>query len=222
MDWAVSPSRLPTPKLGRRFRDLQGYGVTENAIFVLDTISALTIAINHYLDGEPAGLSLGALSKIRTSVQHRLLSLPTADEINDLSPTQSIELNIYETCRLTAVIYGVAIIFPIPNSYNALQELVQRLKTSIEVCKVDRLAITLPDFLLWILVLGGIAALEKPQRPWYVAQLAKLAKKTDIYDWERIVEKLSHFLWLESACGPGGQRLWSETIERLYILDSCE
>jgi hypothetical protein len=220
MSWAVSPPRLPIPKLGRKFRDLQDYGIDDYTIFVFDAITALTIAIDHYLDGKPAGLSLGALSKIRTAIQDKLLSLPTADELNTWSPKKSIEPSIYEACRLTVLIYGVAIVFPIPNSYNALQTLVQRLKVSIESLKIGQLADALPDFFLWILVLGGIAAFEKEERSWYVTQLAKLAKKMDIYDWEIIEHKMELFLWMGSACEPGGQRLWSETTEKLYTLDS--
>ena len=183
---------------------------------------AQTIAVNHYLDGEPASLSVGALSYARTAIQHRLLSLPTAEEINLSFRTKSIRLNIYEACRLTALIYGVAIIFPIPNSYKVLQNLVRSLKASIEVCGMNQLAITLPDFLLWILVLGGIAAFEKPERNWFASHVARLVKERKIDNLERIEEELTSFLWLDSACGPGGRQLWSDMMERLNTLDSHE
>ena len=64
MSWATSPPRLPILKLGHGFQILQDYCMTETAMFVFGAIAALTIAMEHYLEGEPAGLSLGALSKI--------------------------------------------------------------------------------------------------------------------------------------------------------------
>jgi hypothetical protein len=92
----------------------------------------------------------------------------------------------------------------------------------MEVCDFDQLGTILPDFFLWILVLGGIAALGKPERNWYVTRLARVVKKRHLYGWDEVEEELLAFLWLDSACGPGGLRLWSEVMETLYILESLE
>ena len=51
-------------------------------MFVFGPTAALTIAMEHYLEGEPAGLSLGALSKMSTAVQYRLLSLLSSTEFD--------------------------------------------------------------------------------------------------------------------------------------------
>jgi len=215
MSWATAP-REPKLKLGRGFQTLQCYCITESALYIFDAIAALTIAIEHYLEGEPAGLSLGALSKMRTSVQHRLLSLPSRTELGGLA---LLEPDVYEACRLTAIIYGVAIVYPISNSYKVLQQLVQLLKNSLEICDIERLGVAQPDLLLWMLVLGAIAAFEKPERLWYITQLAKWAKKREVYDWTRVEEKLLLFLWMDSACGTGGGQVWIEVMQRLYTLE---
>lgn len=207
MSWAKEPPRMPILKLGRGFRDLRGYCITENAMYVFDAIAALTIAMEHYLEGEPAGLSLGALSKARTAVQYRLLSLQNSKELDGAT---LLEPDIYEACRLIVIIYGIAVVFPIPNSYKALQQLVQLLQDSITTCGVDKLGKLQPNLLLWMLMLGAIAAFEKPERLWYVTQLAGWANKWEIQNWEEIEERLLLFLWLESACGSGGRRVWTE------------
>ena len=211
MTWAISPPRLPILQVGRGFRDLQGY-ITETAILVFDAVAALTIAIEHYLEGQPVGLSLGALSKMRTAVQYRLLSLPSCTE---LEKVPLVEPHLYEACRLTALIYGVAVVYPIPNSYKALQKLVQLLQDSLKAFSVEQLGAASLDMLLWVLVIGAIAAFEKPERPWYIAQLAKRSKEWTSYDWEKVEEKMTLFLWLESACGSGGRIVWTEVTERL-------
>ena len=64
--------------------------------------------------------------------------------------------------------------------------------------------------LLWMLVLGGIAASDKPERPWFVSQLALIVRRLDITEWGSIEDTLESFLWLESACGQGGRELWDE------------
>jgi hypothetical protein len=60
-----------------------------------------------------------------------------------------------------------------------------------------------------MLVLGGIASLDKPERVWFVERLARLAAMLDV-DWCEVKEILGTFLWLESACGDGGKELWGE------------
>jgi hypothetical protein len=63
-----------------------------------------------------------------------------------------------------------------------------------------------------MLMLGGIAALDKAERPWFVSQLVRLVRILRI-DWDSVGEIMESFLWLESACGSGGRLLWSEVME---------
>lgn len=136
--------------------------------------------------------------------------LPTGDEL--ASQTGVVSLNVYECSRLTALIFAVAVTHPISNSYDLLQKYVTRLKSAIE--ESDLIAsgtdgACLSGLFLWMLVLGGIAALEKPERCWLVSHLALLADRLDIGYME--VEKiLESFLWLDSSCGPGGRELWAK------------
>ena len=37
-----------------------------------------------------------------------------------------------------------------------------------------------------------------------------MAKILKIGTWEEVAEIVESFLWLESACGPGGRILWAE------------
>jgi hypothetical protein len=100
---------------------------------VLDSMGALALAIGHYLQGRPFSLSSGEINRARVAVQHRLVSLPPEDElIIEPSSLSLSELNIYECVRLTALIFGVAVVHPMPNPHNVLVELVRRLKVAIE------------------------------------------------------------------------------------------
>lgn len=176
---------------------------------VLSIVGAVTMAIDYYLKGEPAGLTLGAIAKIRTAAQHRILSLPLSVELQDsfvFSP------HIYEACRTTALIYGIAVIFPISNACNLLQDLTQRLRASLTYFIMDDCGSGLSDVYLWMLVLGGIAASDGPERPWFAMQLGNFAMTYRMRDWSAVQEILKPFLWLESACGAGGRNLWMETM----------
>jgi hypothetical protein len=100
----------------------------------------------------------------------------------------------------------------VPNSYNVLQDLVKRLQIALAILDIGTCGSHLDGVLLWILVLGGIAALDKPERPLFASQLRARARKIKIYDWGAIEDILEPFLWLESACGQGGRMLWNEAM----------
>jgi hypothetical protein len=178
------------------------------------SLQPLGKAIDHYLHGKPGGLTLGQIVRTRTGIQKRLLLLPTAKELNigiNTNITPSSRPNLYECCRLTAMIFSIAVIFPIPSTYDVLQTLVRGLITSLEVTDIESYSVDCTRVLLWVLVLGGIAALGKPERPWFVSNLVLFAERSKL-DWDGAEAILKTFLWLESACSPGGRQLWDEVM----------
>lgn len=173
------------------------------------------MAIGYYFQGIPGSLALGTIIRTRYFVQKLVMLLPTAEEL-DLDVSSSSTPNIYECCRLTAMIFGVAIVLPVTNSYNILQTLVKRLKAAIEISRLES-ADECFDIYLWILILGGVAALDTPERPWFVSQLTLVAERSKAgLDWVEVEKRLKTFLWLESACGVGRRRLWDDVLNLQY------
>lgn len=184
---------------------------------VFDEMGTMTLAFEYYLSGEPDSLRRRDIHKIRTAVQHRLLCLPTASEIGIIPESEGGQY-VYECCRLAGLIYGVAVVYPMPNSLLVLQDLVQRLKTAIETLDIQRLGCGMNGVLLWILVLGGVAALDTPQRSWYASKVAFVSTSMAIEIWGNAVDIMETFLWVDSACGQGGRMLWHEAMEARSIL----
>ncbi len=176
---------------------------------VLDVMGSLTMAMDQYAQGTPASLSIGQISRTRMAIQHRLLLLPSSKELEIASISNP---NIYECCRLTAMIFGIALFSTIPNTYNVLQTYSTHLKIAIEESGLQTSDVQDPSLsgvFLWVLMLGGIAALDKPVRAWFESQLALLIKKMGI-DWNAAEEILGTFLWLDGFCGTSGRDLWAE------------
>jgi hypothetical protein len=84
------------------------------------------------------------------------------------------------------------------------------------VLDTKNFGVELGGVLLWTLVLGGIAAIDTPERHWFASQLAWIVRRLDIDDWEGVEAILGSFLWLDSACSQGGQLLWSESMSASY------
>lgn len=216
--WAISPPRPDIQTQASAFQSLGEYGITESMLQVLDSIGAFTLAVDYYLQGNPLGLKLIEIARTQAAVQQRLLLLPTAEElgISSFLSKPKPKPNIYECCRLTFLIYSVAVVFPVPNSHSVLQELVRRLTVVMGILDIRTFGVELGGVLLWMLVLGGIAALDTPERHWFTWQLAWIVRRLDRDDWEGVEDILGSFLWLDSACGQGGRLLWSEAMATSY------
>ncbi len=128
---------------------------------VFDSIGAFIPVIDCHLQGQVSSMKLGEIVREWTAIQQKLLSLSTSGEL-DIIPPSSSKSSIYECYRLTALIFSVAVVLPVPNSYNLLQDLVQRRKKAIEIINIETCESELFGVLLWTLVLGGIAALDGP------------------------------------------------------------
>lgn len=206
--WANAPTRFPPQSLGHGFRNFESYGLTKEAIHVFKAMGSTTVAIDYHIQGMPAGMTLGQISRARTAIHQRLLLLPSVSELGETR----IQISVYEACRTTALIYAIGVIYPIPNSFRPFQVLVTRLKREIESGRFEQEAY-LSDLLLWMLVLGGIAAADKPERSWYSSRLRGFVKRWKISEWEEVENKMLSFLWLDSACGQGGRALLGNVLE---------
>lgn len=206
ISWSRSHTHPTAAQLGSSFARYRGNGLHPRMVYLLESVTALTYTIDCFLHGKAMDITLQDIVDRRTAIQHGLLSLRPGSE---MEPATSPSLSVYECCRLTALIYSTAVVFPIPNSWKALQKLVKELKTAIgqtEMIYDDCNA----NLLLWMLVLGGTAAEGKQERPWYVEQLGYYARTKGIEDWEDVEDTMHEFLWLSSACRPAGMKLWAE------------
>ena len=53
-----------------------------------------------------------------------------------------------------------------------------------------------PQLLLWIVFFGFFESWNEPEHEWYLAYLAKIAKKLEIPSWDGLVNVVRSFLWI--------------------------
>jgi hypothetical protein len=193
-----------------RFTLLCKIGFTAEMLEVFQAMKAYTSIIEKYQDGstteEP---NLCRISNQRNFVQHRLLSLLP---VRNLDQGFRISHPVYEICRLTGLIFGVGVIFPLPAQTAPLPTLVRLLQAELQESSFesDWWFLNAVEVLIWVLTLGGIAATGLPNRIWFVAALSRVSASSSLSRWQDIKPVLDRILWLDCACESGGQQLWEE------------
>lgn len=179
-----------------------------------EVFQAIKIYISTLEDFEKCKQSLRKETRLclmadqRNLIQYVLLSLPSAEQISDFSPEGPL---LYDACRISGLIFSIGVIFPLPYEAGALQKLTKILK--LELQRIPRPCLQSPraqGVLIWILTIGGIAAIDALERSWFVTQLKTMVEMSSLRDWSQLKRVLRRTLWLDSACDLAGRSLLAE------------
>lgn len=156
-------------------------------------------------------LDLSKIADQRNFIQHSALCLPPGIQIAGRDP---MGLLLYDACRIAALIFCLGVVFPLPYETSPLPVLADKLKQELE--KILKIPWPLlesrreNDVLLWVVVMGGIAAAGTGKRPWFAAQIRDLARKNGVRGWSELAIIMERMLWLGSTCDHAGRELWDE------------
>lgn len=201
------PLRPFDPHRGSNLASLLAYGLTEEALGVMVEMLNVTVLVENYVDGTLLGPDILALTCRKNHAHHRLLSLPTGAELSEfLGPKTSF----YECCRLAALMFATAVLFPMPRSTGIPQRLVTEIKQGIEATSLEALFGGGVSFFIWLLMLTGVAAAGLPERPWFEGRLIDLLTLEGVSRWSEVKSILASFLWMDSACDGSAMDLWDD------------
>ena len=196
-------------QLGSGFWEVWGPSTTvevNQLCMVIQHICDFTIVVENHVEGRWMPRTFTGIIDQRNFVQHSLMSLRTRQELVDSNSV--IGEPLYECCRLAVIVYSFLIIFPLPPVEGPFEALAAQLQMDWIATDLDRPTKSRSRILLWILVMGAIAAIGLPERPWFLLQIRTLSRRMGIGDWEEIRDVLQSFLWLPSASDLDGQDLW--------------
>jgi hypothetical protein len=170
-----------------------------NSVFQYSTL------LHVYSQGLVPDLNAGYVLEIRNAIHYHIMSLPPASEISQDLPHK------YEACRLGLITYSLLILFPVPLMVDPYPNIARLLRRELDSTTLDSSPWMKDlELLLWVLIMGGIAALGTTDRWWYVQQLHWLAAMLEIRTWEHLKPTLVSILWLEAPCDFEGLILWEE------------
>jgi hypothetical protein len=181
-------------------------GLTPDIHKVILDLSDISTHIEAYCAGNLIKPDLQILLSKKNAIHHALLSLPTADEA--LIPER--DRGVYECCRLGGILYSTAVLFPLPKSTGTLPRIASMVRTAVEGFRLETCFEGGGKVLIWILLLGGIAAEGTLERVWFLRRLKPLLAMEGITSWTSLNGLVARFLWMESACADGALKVWEE------------
>ncbi|KEF54423.1 uncharacterized protein A1O9_09590 [Exophiala aquamarina CBS 119918] len=162
----------------------------------------LTTALDHFQRKENNPPVWVDIIEFRSWVQYRVLSLQPR-----LSASLDIQDYTYEACRLATLIYADLNIWPLPKSTKTRSRLAGKLHEVMTQRAGSEGAAISNDFLLWIGMMGAIAARHTKYEDYF---LDLLARDTRVLSWPSFSLIMLEFLWCDFAVAPLARPLWQQ------------
>jgi hypothetical protein len=115
------------------------------------------------------------------------------------------------TWHCTTLIFIYMVLRKTPPSSQIVEKLVRRAKFSLQILTPDELWVHFPPlFLLWVLVMAGIASARHTDRLWLLQTLKRLRHKLALDSWEAAKAILVQFAWVDHLCARPAGLVWKE------------
>lgn len=138
---------------GQGFKTKVPGGLPHEALVVFVNISRVDMVMEICRDRRMSDEDLKKVVDVRNRAQHQLLSLPSWDELSEVAREGSRRA-AYECCRLTAMLYSTAVIFPQPPHSGWHSRLIRDIKALLTPEVTGDWMEAAPSFILWILVVS--------------------------------------------------------------------
>lgn len=148
-----------------------------------------------------------AFSQKRSSIAHRLASLPYKD-----ADKMKVTDYLHDVCRLAALIYVNCML----HASNTITAILKTLKTQLvgliqeaeeKFAPVSN-AYTPPPESVWILFVGGILSLNEEEEVWFATRIVFAMRGLGLEDWEDVEEVLLKIAWADELRTPACLSLW--------------
>ena len=155
-------------------------------------------------------MEMVSFSKMRSAVEHRLLSLPKKFQTVDGKVRLDYD---YQACRTAILIFTNHVFRTFDPKVAILKILKKRLMGLIQ-CKEDTAEVTddssTAGRMLWILCLGGLLSLDHDERTWFASRIAKGSLEMRVTSWTEMQEHLMKYLWVPRLYNKECRLLWEE------------
>lgn len=144
----------------------------------------------------------------RNAIVHELLSLPTWTNLSEEERVTSSS-NLYECCRLAAILYCNASICAVPANCRGITEPMRQLTALLQACDFNAWELQNSEVPLWASFVGGLASFGTEYRGPVIQNARKFTKLHGTSSLEDVQAILHRLLWSDSACELAARAVWT-------------
>jgi hypothetical protein len=180
--------------------------------------------LHAYHEGLLREISISRIADSRNKLTHQVLSLPQARDLEfsqrtaNVSDVEYHHLEVYEACRLTAMLYTIMVVFPLPRSRHARDYLIPLIRNALDCVAPYTSTQEVRGLYFWCLVVTGVAATGYPVRDWFLRRLPRVTSYLKIESWTEAEKFLEKFAWLRCACNQAGLTFWADAERLRYVV----
>ncbi|EXJ64630.1 hypothetical protein A1O7_00967 [Cladophialophora yegresii CBS 114405] len=186
---------------------------------VIRDMADFTVVVENHASGRWIPRTSPEIIDQRNYVQHKLMSLQPEEAlvIEDIDPQ-------YESCRLACIVYSFLVVFPVPPVVGPFETLVERLKRALQVTDWTVFNGSRLRLHLWILIMGSIASIGLPDRPWFLLRVMEVLGEVGIriQNWKDLKALMKTFLWHPRTSDFDGLDVWKATQQQADIQDVAQ
>ena len=148
---------------------------------------------------------------VRNAIIHRLLSLPSWDDLPAYEQDRTNRL-LYKICCTTCLTYSNGAMLPMPphNGWNA--RVTAQIRELLEKTDMSYWHSSMQSLLLWTILISGMAAYETENRLFFEHALESYLSHRPLTYGQAILE-VKNFIWSDSVCEIGSRELWKASLQ---------
>ncbi|GAB1739656.1 hypothetical protein NU219Hw_g4602t1 [Hortaea werneckii] len=177
------------------------------ALEVYDRICLLDVLLPFCRSLRRGDAEYDILLMARSGFYHRLLSLPSWDELPESEKCVKSR-TIYELCRVTVLLYSSAVIYPMPPQSGWHLKRLECMRAVMTNYTERETPLSDDSLLVWCLCVGGVAAFRTSQRYFLQTFLKGTLQRLSLTGWSAVRKINRRFLWSDDACARGAAVLW--------------
>ena len=175
-------------------RSPHSFSVHEKTVSLLSTIREVNMLLFNLLGREWTEESIDVFFDAKCRLQRKLSSLSLEGTHQDHA---SLSIHRYECCRLAAQIYLESIFSPLSFLNPVNDDYVGELKVALQIVNHVSDWSPIPEALVWVCLVGGAAAIGRPERKWMLVHLGPPMLAVGMLHFEELMTSM--FFIVESS-----------------------
>jgi hypothetical protein len=167
-------------------------GFTQDLLLCFQSLQNFVISAEYYHSRLNTDSEYDIFEGTLTVIEYKLAS---SRRPSVLSANPGARSHLQEAARLAGFLFVSIFIRKLPPLVLVHVELMGQMKSLLEGEVLDSLQGSTAAVTLWVMFMGAIVAVNRPERPWFLERISKLLREGRMRRWEEVESSLEQIVW---------------------------